>query len=104
MKSKLSLYSRFCHISSALPFRVFTFVSSSFCAKSSIAFSFFHTLSIPVKSTFLFIIAKGKRGKPPPVHISATFHSSSINIFSIIESIKCFSIIQLSSLIALRFI
>ncbi|MDR2411204.1 MAG: hypothetical protein LBD88_00960 [Candidatus Peribacteria bacterium] len=103
-KSKLSLYSKFCHISSTLQFKVLIFFKSNSFTKSSIAFNFFQTESIQVNSTFGFTIASGISGKPQPVHISATFQSNSKNTFKIIESMKCFSIIHLSSLIAERLI
>ncbi|MBT3729570.1 hypothetical protein HOF65_06595 [bacterium] len=84
--------------------RVVTLFNPNCSTNSSIAFNFFHTESIHVNFTSVFIIARGIRGNHHPVHISATFHSSSTNTFNIIESIKCFSIIQSASLIADRLI
>jgi len=103
-KSKVSLYFSFFHISSALPFIVSIFFNHSSDAKLSTAFSFFQTLSIHTNWQSGFVIARGIRGNPQPVPISATFHSNSIKIFKNTESIKCLFIIHFSSLIAERFI
>jgi hypothetical protein len=50
------------------------------------------------------VIARGIQGNHHHVQISKTFHFSEMKLFKIMESMKCFSIIQDSSLMAERFI
>ena len=102
--SYCSLYALFCPKSSALPCKFSTLSSSIFSFTSFKKFILLLIESNNVNFVLFLNIASGIPGNPAPVPTSITLSLFFIYFKIVKESTKCFDIISLSSVIAVKFI